>query len=90
MFGKKKDKDTPELDLGSEVEYLVGKTWRKGVIHSIRKTDEKGASKIIGYTIDTGKTWLEGEIVTPKGKDNIPYSQPVQVEVSPDNIRPVS
>ena len=86
MFGKKKQ-EAPELDLGTEVEYLVGNKWRAGVIHSISRTDEDGVPKILSYNIDTGKTHLEGEIETPKGEDNIPYSQPVQVTVAPDKIR---
>lgn len=78
------------LDLGSKIEYLHRGSWRKGKVHAIRKVDEDGAAKVIGYLVDTGKTHLEDEIVTEKGKKNIHISQPVQIDVDPDNIRSAS
>lgn len=90
MFGKKKDTPEPqarELDNGAEVEYKVGDKWIAGVIHAVRSIDGKRGPIVTGYLVDTGKTHLEGEVITPKGEDNIPYSQPIQVDVLPENIR---
>lgn len=78
------------LEINDKVEYLQNGKWRKGVIHSVSRVDVKGVPKVHSYNVDTGKTHLEGEIVTEEGEDNIPYSQPVQVTVQPDNIRPAS
>lgn len=78
-----------ELDLGTKVEYLHKGKWRKGEVFAVRKVPGKRNDTVTGYLVDTGKTHLEGEIETPKGEDNIPYSQPVQVEVGLDEIRPL-
>lgn len=77
-----------EFKLGEKVQYQKGDKWLKGVVHGVRKIDGKRGPQITGYLIDTGKTHLEGEVETPKGEDNIPYSQPVQVDVTIDQIKP--
>ena len=77
------------LDLGTKVEYLHQGKWRKGEVFAVRKVGTKRGMQAIGYLIDTGKTHLEGEIITPKGEDNIPYSQPVQVEVGLDDVKEI-
>lgn len=76
------------LELGTKVEYLHRGKWRKGEVFAVKQVDGKRGPIVTGYLVDTGKTHLEGEIVTDEGEDNIPYSQPVQVEVGLDEIKP--
>lgn len=87
MFGKKKTEDEPETNspfsLGAEVEYRKGDNWRKGTIHGIREAD----GKVIGYLVDTGRKHMKDTIKTDEGEDDIEISQPVQADVTPENIR---
>lgn len=78
-----------ELKIGAKVEYLQGDKWLKGIVHGIKKYDDKNMQPVVmGYLVDTGKDESVEEILTPKGEDNVIVRQPEQVEVTPDNIRP--
>ena len=83
------------FDSGDKVEYLVKDKWRNGVIHAVRKVDEKKGQRVIAYLVDTGKVERKKSYT---GKlDNLPedidkrhvIDQPQQVEVLPENIRAV-
>lgn len=78
------------ISIGDKVEYLVGDKWKKGVVHGIKKAEAvKGPDITLGYLIDTGKDERVDEFVTEKGKPNLKFRQPEQVEVLPENIRAV-
>ncbi len=81
---KKPAEKSESIDLGSEVEYKVGDKWLTGKVHAVRKTDKNG---VVGYLVDNGKTHLEDEILTEGDLPNIQVSQPIQVDVLPENIR---
>lgn len=77
-----------EIDLNTKIEYLKDGKWHKGKVLGVKKVDGKRGSTITGYIVDTGKTHLEGEIVTDTDEPNETYSQPVQIEVMPKDIKP--
>lgn len=87
LFKSKKSENTT-LEVGADVEYLQKDKWRKGVIHGVRSYDVN-KKPVITYLVDTGKNEHVDEIITPDGEDNVTVRQPKQVEVSPDQIRPV-
>lgn len=76
------------LDLGAKVEYLYRGKWRKGEVFAVRKSPGKRGDVVTGYLVDTGKTHLKGEIETDTKEPNEKYSQPMQVEVGLDEIKP--
>lgn len=76
------------MQIGDTVIYNTSEGELIGTIHGIKKIDTKTGPEIIGYLVDTGADVSVAEVETPKGKPNIFVRQPVQVEVSPENIKP--
>lgn len=75
------------FEIGTEIQYKLDGKWLSGKIHAVKKIDGKRGPVVHSYLIDTGKTHLEGEIVTDTDEPNETYSQPVQIEVAPKDIK---